>query len=97
MGKTGALLSDVAIFTSDNPRNEDPEKIIAEMKTDLSMNESKKVITIADRREAIKKAVSLVQKGDVVLLAGKGHEEYQEIRGVKQHFNDMEELKKYLK
>ena len=97
MGKIGATLSDIAIFTSDNPRSEDPEKILAEMKTDLSMSESRKVITISDRREAIKKAVSLAQKGDVVLLAGKGHEEYQEIKGVKQHFNDMEELQKDLK
>ena len=97
MGKTGALLSDIAVFTSDNPRSEDPDKIIAEMKTDLSMAESKKVITMADRREAIKKAVGIAQNGDVVLLAGKGHEDYQEIKGVKRHFNDMEELKKYLK
>lgn len=97
MGKIGAMFSDVAIFTSDNPRSEDPEKIIAEMKTDLSMYELQNVLTITDRREAIKKAMKIAQSGDVVLLAGKGHEEYQEICGVKHHFNDTEELKKALK
>jgi UDP-N-acetylmuramoyl-L-alanyl-D-glutamate--2,6-diaminopimelate ligase len=96
MGKIGADLSDIAIFTSDNPRSEDPEKIIAEMKTDLSMANSKKVKTIADRHEAIKEAIKIAEAGDIILLAGKGHEEYQEIKGVKHHFNDMEELKKYL-
>lgn len=97
MGKIGASLSDIAIFTSDNPRSEDPEKIIAEMKTDLSMADSKKVIAIPDRRKAIEEAAKLSKKGDVVLCAGKGHEEYQEIKGIKHHFNDMEELKKNLK
>ncbi len=97
MGKIGATLSDLPIFTSDNPRNEDPDKIIAEMKTDLSMVDSGKVKSVSNRREAIIEATKLAQKGDIVLLAGKGHEDYQEIRGVKNHFNDMEELKKYLK
>jgi UDP-N-acetylmuramoyl-L-alanyl-D-glutamate--2,6-diaminopimelate ligase len=96
MGKIGVENSDLAILTSDNPRSEDPEKIIAEMKTDLSMNELKKVKVITDRSSAIQEAVKLAQKGDIVLCAGKGHESYQEIKGVKQHFNDMEELKKYL-
>ncbi|MFZ2072201.1 MAG: UDP-N-acetylmuramoyl-L-alanyl-D-glutamate--2,6-diaminopimelate ligase [Minisyncoccia bacterium] len=94
MGKIGASLSDIAIITSDNPRSEDPDKIILEMKVDLTMNDLKKVKTIADRREAIKEAVNLAQKGDIILCAGKGHEEYQEINGVRHHFNDMEELKK---
>ena len=97
MGKIGVENSDFAILTSDNPRSEDPEKIIAEMKTDLSMNELKKVKVITDRSLAIQEAVKLAQKGDIVLLAGKGHESYQEIKGIKQHFNDMEELKKFLK
>lgn len=96
MGKIGVENSDFAILTSDNPRSEDPEKIIAEMKTDLSMNELKKVKVITDRSLAIQEAVKLAQKGDIVLCAGKGHESYQEIKGVKQHFNDMGELKKYL-
>lgn len=96
MGKIGATLSDIAIFTSDNPRSEDPEKIIAEMKTDLSMADSKKVKIIPDRRQAIKEAVKLAKAGDIILVAGKGHEEYQEIKGIKHHFNDIEELKKAL-
>lgn len=96
MGKIGASNSDIAIFTADNPRSEDVEKIIREMKTDLSMIDSGKVIAIPDRSEAIKKAVNLAKAGDVIVCAGKGHEEYQEIRGVKYHFNDMEELKKYI-
>ena len=96
MGKIGATLSDIPIFTSDNPRNEDPEKIIAEMKTDLSMAEVAKIKSIANRREAIQEAVKLAGKGDIILLAGKGHEDYQEIKGVKNHFDDMEELKKAL-
>jgi UDP-N-acetylmuramoyl-L-alanyl-D-glutamate--2,6-diaminopimelate ligase len=96
MGKIGAANSDIPIFTSDNPRSEDPEKIIAEMKTDLSVADSQKVKTIPNRREAIIEATKLAQKGDIILLAGKGHEDYQEIKGIKNHFNDMEELKKYL-
>lgn len=94
MGKIGAELSDVAIFTSDNPRNEDPDKIIEQMKTDLTMDLLQKVKTIANRREAIAEAVKIAQKGDIILLAGKGHETYQEIKGVKHPFNDMEELEK---
>lgn len=94
MGKIGATNSDLAIFTSDNPRSEDPEKIIEEMKTDLSLAESQKVKTISNRREAIKEAVKVAQTGDVILCAGKGHETYQEIKGVKHHFDDLEEFKK---
>ncbi|HEY4494441.1 MAG TPA: UDP-N-acetylmuramoyl-L-alanyl-D-glutamate--2,6-diaminopimelate ligase, partial [Candidatus Paceibacterota bacterium] len=94
MGKIGAEQSDIAIFTSDNPRSEDPNKIIAEMKTDLSMATLKKVITIADRRQAILESVKIAQKGDIILCAGKGHEDYQEIKGVRHHFNDLEEYKK---
>lgn len=96
MGHIGVMLSDIAIFTSDNPRSEDPEKIIEQMKTDLSDEDLKKVKTIPNRHEAILEAVKLAQKGDVVLCAGKGHEDYQEIKGVKHHFNDMEEFKKAL-
>lgn len=97
MGKIGAELSDVPIFTSDNPRSEDSEKIITEMKTDLSFKDSQKVKSIAGRRDAIIEATKIAKSGDIILLAGKGHEDYQEIKGVKSHFNDMEELKKYLK
>ncbi len=96
MGKIGATHSDIAIFTSDNSRSEDPEKIIGEMKTGLTPEMLKKVKSISDRREAIKEAVRLAHKGDIILCAGKGHEDYQEIKGVKYHFDDMEELKKAL-
>jgi len=94
MGNIGATFSDVAIFTSDNPRSEDPEKIIEQMKDGLSAELLKKVKTIANRHEAIAEAVKLAQKGDIILCAGKGHEDYQEINGVKHHFDDMEEFKK---
>jgi UDP-N-acetylmuramoyl-L-alanyl-D-glutamate--2,6-diaminopimelate ligase len=97
MGKVGAELSDIAIFTSDNPRSEDQMKIIEGMKTDLSMELVKKVLINPDRREAIKEAVKIAKAGDIILVAGKGHEDYQEIKGVKHHFNDMEELKKLFK
>lgn len=96
MGRIGVALSDIPIFTSDNPRSEDPNKIIADMMAELLPEEIKKVKSIPDRREAIKEAVRLAKRGDVILCAGKGHEEYQEIKGVKNHFNDMEELKKLL-
>ena len=96
MGKIGTELSDIAIRTSDNPRSEDPDKIIAEMKTDLSMADLEKVKTISSRREAIIEGVKLAKKGDIVLIAGKGHEDYQEIKGIKNHFDDMEEIKKAL-
>jgi len=94
MGHIGAILSDIAIFTSDNPRSEDPEKIIAEMKDELTSEDFKKIKTISNRREAIKEAVKISVKGDIILCAGKGHEDYQEIKGVKHHFDDMEEFQK---
>ncbi len=94
MGNIGATLSDIAIFTSDNPRSEDPEKIIEQMKTGLSEELLKKVKTISNRHEAILEAVKLAQKGDIILCAGKGHETYQEIKGVKHHFDDIEEFRK---
>lgn len=97
MGKIGATLSDIAIFTSDNPRSEDADKIITEMISDLSPDDLKKVIPMADRHQAIADAVKLAKKGNIILLAGKGHETYQEIKGVKYPFDDMEELKKNFK
>lgn len=97
MGKIGASLSDISIFTSDNPRNEDPDKIIDQMQDNLSEDESVKVVTITDRHLAIAQSVELAKKGDTILCAGKGHEDYQEINGVKKHFDDMEEYKKILK
>ncbi|MFA6301161.1 MAG: UDP-N-acetylmuramoyl-L-alanyl-D-glutamate--2,6-diaminopimelate ligase [Candidatus Paceibacterota bacterium] len=94
MGKIGVVNSDIAVFTSDNPRSEDPDKIIEQMKTDLSPEDIKKVKTIANRHEAILEGVKVAQKGDIILCAGKGHENYQEIKGVRNHFDDMEEFQK---
>ena len=97
MGQIGVMLSDIAIFTSDNPRSEDPEKILEQMKTSLSDEDLKKVKTISNRHEAILEAIKLAEKGDIILCAGKGHEDYQEIKGIRHHFNDMEEFKEAFK
>lgn len=94
MGNIGASFSDITIFTSDNPRSEDSNKIIADMTASLYPDMMPKVKQIPNRYEAILEAVKLTQKGDVILCAGKGHENYQEIKGVKTHFDDMEEFKK---
>ena len=94
MGRIGVALSDIPIFTSDNPRSEDPNKIISDMMAELYPEDLKKVKSIPDRHEAILEAVKLARSGDIILCAGKGHEDYQEIKGEKYHFNDMEELRK---
>lgn len=94
MGQIGTRLSDHAILTSDNPRSEDPEKILDQVESGLTEEEKKKVTRLADRREAIAYSMKIAHKGDIVLCAGKGHETYQEIMGVKHHFNDAEEFKK---
>ena len=86
--------SNKAILTSDNPRTEDPQQIIADMQEGLKSEYRRKALVIADRREAIRTAIMLSQPGDIVLIAGKGHEKYQEINGVKHHFDDKEELLK---
>lgn len=93
MAKESARLSDRVIITSDNPRFEEPQDIINDMLAGLDKDDLQKTICIADRREAIKTACMLAQPGDVILVAGKGHENYQEIKGVKHHFDDKEELK----
>ena len=86
--------SDILILTSDNPRTESPESILKDMNSGI--NDFDKVFTITDRREAIKLAAQLTKgKGDIILIAGKGHETYQEINGVKYHFDDKEEVAKY--
>jgi UDP-N-acetylmuramoyl-L-alanyl-D-glutamate--2,6-diaminopimelate ligase len=90
MAEVACEYSDKAIFTSDNPRSEDPEQIIKDMEAGLSASAKRKYISIVDRREAIKTAISLTQQEDIVLIAGKGHEKYQEIKGVKNHFDDKE-------
>jgi len=82
--------SNRVILTSDNPRNEEPQDIINDMLAGLNDEQKKSVLTITDRKEAIRTACALAQKGDVVVVAGKGHEDYQEIKGVKHHFDDKE-------
>ena len=93
MAEVACQYSDKVIFTSDNPRNEDPLEILKEMEAGVNMVSRKKYITIADRREAIKTAVSLGEKEDIILVAGKGHEKYQDIKGVKYDFDDKKVLK----
>ncbi len=93
MAKEAVRLSNQVILTSDNPRFEEPQDIINDMVEGLDAVEKKKTICITDRREAIKTSCLLAQPGDVILIAGKGHEDYQEIKGVKHHFDDREILK----
>ncbi len=97
MAAIAVKLSDKVILTSDNPRDEDPDEIIRQMKEGLSDDDMRKTLSITDRREAIRTAVALSKKGDIILLAGKGHEDYQIIKGVKRHFDDKEELTNALK
>ena len=92
MAQEAARQSDRVIITSDNPRFEEPQDIINDMIAGLNKEQLKKVITIVDRKEAIKTACMMARKGDVILVAGKGHENYQEIKGVKHHFDDKEVL-----
>lgn len=93
MAKEAARLSDRVILTSDNPRFEEPQDILNDMLAGLDKDDMQKTLSIVDRREAIKVACMLAQSGDVVLVAGKGHEDYQEVKGVKHHFDDKEEIK----
>jgi UDP-N-acetylmuramoyl-L-alanyl-D-glutamate--2,6-diaminopimelate ligase len=93
MAAAACEYSDKAIFTSDNPRSEDPEQIIKDMEEGLAAAHRRKYISIVDRREAIKTAISLAKQEDIILIAGKGHEKYQEIRGVKNHFDDKDVVK----
>ena len=94
MANEAVLASDKVILTSDNPRTEDPAQIIKDMEAGVEAQFRKKVVSIENRREAIKTAALLAQPGDIILIAGKGHENYQEIDGEKHHFDDMEEIKK---
>jgi UDP-N-acetylmuramoyl-L-alanyl-D-glutamate--2,6-diaminopimelate ligase len=96
MAKIAATLSDKVILTSDNPRSEEPESIIADMKKGLDPVLSRKTMAIVSRKEAIQAAAVMAKSGDIILVAGKGHEKYQEIQGVKHPFDDKEELKKAL-
>lgn len=93
MAQESVKQSDKVVITSDNPRFEEPQDIINDMLAGLTKEDMRKVISIADRREAIRTACMLAQPGDVVLIAGKGHENYQEVKGVKHHFDDKEVVK----
>ena len=93
MAQEAVKNSDRVIITSDNPRNEDPQEIINDMLAGLSEDERRHVLSIVDRREAIRTACMMAQPGDVILVAGKGHEDYQIIQGVKHHFDDHEIIK----
>jgi len=95
MAHIASQLSTQAIFTSDNPRTENPETILEEMEEGVSAENLKKIITISDRRQAIKTACKFSETGDILLIAGKGHENYQEISGERFHFDDLVEVKKY--
>ncbi len=92
MADVACELSTKVVFTSDNPRNEEPEAILDDMQKGVKPLHFKKTLRISDRKEAIKTAVSIAKKGDIILIAGKGHENYQEVKGVKNHFDDKEVL-----
>ncbi|MBO4660184.1 MAG: UDP-N-acetylmuramoyl-L-alanyl-D-glutamate--2,6-diaminopimelate ligase, partial [Prevotella sp.] len=96
MAQEAVRQSDKVIITSDNPRFEDPQVIINDMLEGLNTQQRRKVITIVDRREAIRAAAMMAEKGDVILIAGKGHEDYQEIEGVKHHFDDHEVVREVI-
>ena len=92
MAREAASRSNRLILTSDNPRDEDPNAIIADMKAGLTAADLPNTLCITDRREAIRAAIQMAQPGSVVLIAGKGHEPYQEVKGVRHHFDDREEV-----
>lgn len=96
MAREAVRLSDQVILTSDNPRFEEPETIIQDMAAGLSPADMEKTLCITDRKQAIKTAIALAQKGDVILVAGKGHEDYQEVKGVKHHFDDREVIRELI-
>ena len=93
MAQEAVKQSDTVILTSDNPRDEDPQAIINDMLAGLDTKQKKKVLNIVDRKEAIRTAAMMAKKGDVILVAGKGHENHQEINGVKHHFDDHEVIR----
>ena len=90
MAEAACEHSDKVILTSDNPRSEDPAQIIKDMEQGVNAAAKRKCISIVDRKEAIKTAISLAKAEDIILVAGKGHEKYQEIKGVRNHFDDKE-------
>lgn len=96
MARIASELSDKVILTSDNPRSEDPDAIIKEMEMGVAAENYKKTVSITDRKQAIKLACQFAQPNDIILIAGKGHENYQEIQGVRHHFDDMETVNEIL-
>ncbi len=96
MAKVASMLSNRVILTSDNPRNEDPTQILNDMRVGIDPAKKKSTMVISDRREAIITAFNLAQEGDMILIAGKGHEKYQDIAGVKHHFDDKEIMKELM-
>jgi len=96
MAQESVKLSDQVILTSDNPRYEEPQAIIDDMEAGLDTAQLRKALSIVDREQAIKTACAMAQAGDVILIAGKGHEDYQEVKGVKHHFDDKEIVEKYI-
>jgi UDP-N-acetylmuramoyl-L-alanyl-D-glutamate--2,6-diaminopimelate ligase len=96
MANIASQMSDTVIFTSDNPRTENPATIISEMEKGVEPQNYKKTISIEDRKQAIKTACQLANANDIILIAGKGHENYQEINGVRHHFDDMETVNEFL-
>jgi len=92
MARIAAQLSNQAIFTADNPRTENPQTILDEMEVGVSAENYRKTLTVLDRRQAIKTACKISEPGDIILIAGKGHENYQEVNGVRSHFDDLEEV-----
>ncbi|MCG2610709.1 UDP-N-acetylmuramoyl-L-alanyl-D-glutamate--2,6-diaminopimelate ligase [Flavobacterium sp. SM15] len=96
MAKIASEMSDKAIFTSDNPRSEQPQAIIEDMEKGVEAQNYKKTLSVVDRKQAIKTACQLAQSGDIILIAGKGHETYQEIQGVRHDFDDMKIVKELL-
>jgi UDP-N-acetylmuramoyl-L-alanyl-D-glutamate--2,6-diaminopimelate ligase len=96
MASIACKLSDKVILTSDNPRNEDPMEIIKDMQAGVSPSDARKTLVMADREEAIKTACMMAKENDIILVAGKGHETYQEIKGVKHPFDDKEVVKRMM-
>jgi len=92
MGRIASQLSTQVVVTSDNPRNENPQTIIEEIEAGIEPQNLRKSLSILDREQAIKAASKLAKKGDIILIAGKGHETYQEINGKRSHFDDYEQI-----
>jgi UDP-N-acetylmuramoyl-L-alanyl-D-glutamate--2,6-diaminopimelate ligase len=97
MAQIAAEGSDKLVLTSDNPRTEQPESILDDMEAGLTAEQLSRTVRITDRRQAIRTACMMAREGDIILIAGKGHETYQEVNGVRSHFDDVEEAEKELR